>query len=83
MHKFHLGQSVTFRAPGGRLLAPPGAYVVTAKLPERDGEFEYHIRSTSEQHERVARESELSALGETELSGEGQAKRKPAGKAKR
>jgi hypothetical protein len=70
MHKFHLGQSVTFRAPGGRLFAPPGAYVVTAKLPERDGEFEYHIRSTSEQHERVALESELSALRETESSGE-------------
>ena len=25
MHKFHLGQSVTFRAPGGRHYAAPGA----------------------------------------------------------
>jgi hypothetical protein len=83
MHKFHLGQSVTFRAPGGRLFAPPGAYVVTAKLPERDGEFEYHIRSTSEQHERVARESELSALRETEAKAAGEkAKRNTAGKTK-
>ena len=35
---------------------PPGAYVVTAKLPERDGEFEYRIRNRNEQHERNARE---------------------------
>ena len=53
MHKFYLGQSVTFRAPGGRHYAAPGAYVVTAKLPERDGEFEYHIRSAGETHERM------------------------------
>jgi hypothetical protein len=39
--------------------APPGVYVVTAKLPERDGEFEYHIKHTSELHERIAKESEL------------------------
>jgi hypothetical protein len=62
VRKFHLGQSVAYCAPGGRLYAPPGAYVVTAKLPERDGEFEYHIRSAGEQHERMARESELSVI---------------------
>jgi hypothetical protein len=33
--------------------------VVTKQLPERDGEFEYRIKSMSEPHERVARESEL------------------------
>ena len=73
MHKFHLGQSVAYRAPGWRLYAYPGAYVVTAKFPERDGEFEYHIRSAGEQHERMARESELTAI----------AVDAPAGKAKR
>ena len=36
-----------------------GIYVVTARLPERDGEFEYHIKHTSEAHERIAGESEL------------------------
>jgi hypothetical protein len=46
-----------------RLYAPPGIYVVTAKLPEREGEFEYHIKHTSELHERIARESELQAVG--------------------
>jgi hypothetical protein len=61
MHKFSLGQAVTYRV--SRLVdASCGVYVVTAKLPERDGEFEYHIRSTNEKHERVARESELTAI---------------------
>jgi hypothetical protein len=57
-HKFILGQAVEYRAPP-RLYAPPGIYVMTAKLPERDGEFEYHIKHTSELHERIAKESEL------------------------
>ena len=48
--------NVGYTAPRG-LYAPPGIYVVTAKLPERDGEFEYHIRHTSELHERIAREN--------------------------
>ena len=30
-------------------------YVVTPKLPERDGEFEYHIKHTGELHERIAK----------------------------
>jgi len=38
-HKFILGQAVGYTATRG-LYAPPGIYVVTAKLPERDGEFE-------------------------------------------
>jgi hypothetical protein len=54
-HKFTLGQAVEYRARH----APSGIYVVTAKLPERDGEFEYHTKNSSELHERIARESEL------------------------
>ena len=57
-HKFILGQAVAYTSQTGTY-APPGIYVVTANLPERDGEFEYHIKHTSELHERVARESEL------------------------
>ena len=62
-HKFHLGQAVEFNPPRG-VYAPRGPYVVTAKLPERDGAFEYRIRSISETHERLARESELQAMSE-------------------
>jgi hypothetical protein len=61
MHKFHLGQLVEFNPPRG-IYAPRGAYVVTAKLPEKDGVFEYRVRSASEEHERAALENELTAV---------------------
>jgi hypothetical protein len=57
-HKFTLGQAVRY-IPERMIYAPPGTYVVTAKLPERNGEFEYHIKHPGELHERFARESEL------------------------
>jgi hypothetical protein len=66
MHKFHLGQAVSYRAALG-LYAASGAYVVTAKLPERDGEYEYRIRNLAEAHERMAREYQLEVMRETEV----------------
>jgi hypothetical protein len=51
-HKFKIGQPVEYHPPHG-IYPPRGTYLVTAKLPQSDGEFEYHIRSVSEQHERV------------------------------
>ncbi len=66
MHKFNLGQQVAYH-PSRWVYVPRGFYVVTAKLPERDGEFEYHIRNTNEQYERMARESELRALDGGEI----------------
>ena len=74
MHKFHLGQMVAYD-PNKGTWAARGAYVVTAKLPERDGEFEYRIRSALEEHERLARESELRAMSEVEAAPGGRAKR--------
>jgi hypothetical protein len=56
-HKFQIGQTVFLTASLGRDL-PGGAYIVTKKLPERSGEFEYRV--ANEPHERVVRESELS-----------------------
>jgi hypothetical protein len=58
-HKFQIGQTV-FLIPSPGLKIPGGAYVVTRKLPERDGEFEYRVKSVTEPHERVVREGELS-----------------------
>jgi hypothetical protein len=65
---------VEFNAPRG-IYAPGGPYVVTSKLPERDGEFEYRIRSALEEHERLARESELMTMSESKAApaGEGEA----------
>lgn len=55
-HKFKIGQTVFLERS---LHLPGGAYVITKKLPERDGEFEYRIKSVNEPHERVVRESQL------------------------
>jgi len=60
-HKFKIGQVVYFR-PKSQFLplsASPGPYQITRRLPAADGEFQYVIRSTHEDHERVAKESEL------------------------
>jgi len=67
MHKFYLGQKVAFH-PGRGMYVPREEYVVTAKLPERNGQFEYRIRSMGEDHERMAREKELRALGDGEIN---------------
>ena len=56
--KFHVGQTV-FLVPSPHLNVPGGAYIVTKKMPERDGEFEYCVKSISEPYQRVVRESQL------------------------
>ncbi|MFZ0150401.1 MAG: hypothetical protein WBG18_05095 [Xanthobacteraceae bacterium] len=71
MHKFKIGQTVYLERS---LNVPGGAYVVTKRLPERSGEFEYQIKSVNEPHERVVRESQL----ETELQALVRPNRHPA-----
>jgi len=58
-HKFKIGDTV-FAKPARSLNLPGGAYVITAVLPERDGDFKYRVRNTLEPHERVTTESESS-----------------------
>jgi hypothetical protein len=57
-HKFILGQGVGYTSPN-ELSAPSGLYLVVAKLPKRDGEFEYRIKPVNGSQEFIARESEL------------------------
>ena len=62
-HKFKIGQLVYFH-PKGAVRPPhvavPGPYQITKRLPAaEDGEFQYEIRNTLEEYNRVARESEL------------------------
>jgi hypothetical protein len=59
-HRFRIGQSVYFYPK--KLHAPPGPYQITKRLPAIAGEFEYRIRTSHEDYERVARESELARL---------------------
>jgi hypothetical protein len=57
-HKFQVGESVyVIRAISRNV--PGGAYEVTKQLPHNGREFEYRVKSASEEHERVMRESEL------------------------
>jgi hypothetical protein len=56
VYKFNIGQTVFLERS---LVVPGGACVITMRLPERDGEFEYRVKSANEPHERVARESQL------------------------
>jgi hypothetical protein len=60
-HKFRIGQIVTYRPAERGQDAPPGPYMIIAYLPqsEETGDFEYRIRNLNEEHERVAKESEL------------------------
>ena len=57
-HKFHIGESVTL-IPSIRRNVSGGIYQVTKQLPHNGLEFEYHIKSADEQHQRVARECDL------------------------
>jgi hypothetical protein len=63
MHKFKIGE----RLFPSRLDVQDDAYVVIKRLPMRDGEFEYQIKSLTEPDERIVRESELrpNRLGRT------------------
>ena len=60
-HKFKIGDTVFVKA-ARNLNIPSGAYVIIARLPQRDGDFEYRVRSSREPHERVMTESELSPM---------------------
>jgi hypothetical protein len=55
----HNGDTV-FVGAARHLNFPGGAYVITAVLPERNGEIEYRLRNTHEPHEPVIAESQLS-----------------------
>ena len=62
-HRFRIGQTV-FVTPSLGLRIPGGGYTITRKLPEREGEFEYRVKSVNEPHERVVRESQVRLAGD-------------------
>jgi hypothetical protein len=74
MHKFYLGQAVAYHPPRGTYV-PTGRWIVTEKLPERNGEYYYRIRHASEVHERVVREVELTAIAVNDDTPPGKGKR--------
>ena len=58
MYKYKIGERL-FPAPSVGLNVLDGPYVIVKRLPMRDGEFEYQIKSLTEPDERVVRESQL------------------------
>jgi hypothetical protein len=60
-YKFKIGETVNFY-PKPPTDAPRGAYQIIRRLPAAQGEFHYVIRSTYENHQRVAKENELRRL---------------------
>lgn len=58
-HKYKAGQDVYYNPPKGGVLAA-AKYKIQRTLPIENGELKYRIKSTGENFERVARESELS-----------------------
>jgi hypothetical protein len=61
-HKFKVGQSVSFTSgPFGRG-STNGLYKVTQLLPPEGDDYQYRIRSASEPHERVVKESQLNRV---------------------
>lgn len=58
-HRFKVGQTVRYTSgPYGRGSAS-GLYQVTQLLPPEGDDQQYRIRSASEPHERVVKESQL------------------------
>ena len=57
--KFKVGQSVHYTSGSYSRGGASGIYKVTQVLPLEGEDRQYRIKSASEPHERVARESEL------------------------
>jgi hypothetical protein len=63
-HEIKIGQIVHYRPSNPRQNNLRGTYRIINLLPVREGgESEYRIRSVEEQHELVAKESELMTGG--------------------
>jgi hypothetical protein len=62
-HRFRIGQ-IVFLKPSRDLYIPGGSFVITKKLPVRDGEPEYRVKSINEPHERVVSESQVRLAGD-------------------
>lgn len=60
-YRYETGQKVRFSRGFPYRAAAAGDYEVLRRLPRRDGENQYRIKSAREPHERVVRESELEA----------------------
>ena len=59
MRQFNVGQLVTCIPDRFLRYAAPGNYKIIAKMPDRNGDHVYRIKSPLEEHERVVEENLL------------------------
>jgi hypothetical protein len=66
VHKYHVGQTVSFGRRSGLFNKAVGEYSVTRLMPNDESldEPQYRLKSSRETHDRFAKESELSGAGE-------------------
>ena len=57
--RFEVGNMVVLRGSFLLRKAVPGPYEVLARLPEREGEHQYRIKSEREPYQRIMKEDEL------------------------
>lgn len=58
-HRFAIGNTVQISKVVPLRNAASGLYEILARLPERDGEFQYRIKSQREPYQRIIKEDEL------------------------
>ena len=58
-HKYRVGETVFFTSPSFGRAAATGSYTVVKLLPSEGDDHQYRIKSASEPHERVVKESQL------------------------
>jgi hypothetical protein len=59
LHRFNVGQKVTFQPDRGDLRQLRGSYTVVRPLPSETRDQQYRVKSDQDGHERVVRESQL------------------------
>jgi hypothetical protein len=58
-HKFKVGQTVSYTSRLIGAVTTQAIFRITQLLPPEGDEFQYRIKTVSEPHERVAKESQL------------------------
>jgi hypothetical protein len=61
-HRFSVGRMVRLSQAVRLRNAAPGSYEVLAQFPDRDGEFQYRLKSDREPYQRIAKEHELEPI---------------------
>lgn len=59
VHKYKVGETVRYTSNVMRRFGATGRFMIVRLLPSEGAERQYQIKSTTESHERVAKESQL------------------------